>query len=278
MSIHHRTIRCVDGARWWLPLAIAAMGLIAASASYAGPSMPTPSPTPTLFPGYCDFFCGVDKKCSVGDGEPQDACTIDPKGDWVTYHYQLDLAGGPVEVWDDKLGLIGISSGQTLTQTVRIRETTTNQTWLTASADNCGCLSCYCFDGYGDYLTVTVPTPTPGPTPTPSLCPTIWPETRIITTAKGQSPTNNAKVTHEIVGHIINPGAVSDSAHRIQVCAGTRVTSFVKDASGTSATNTALGSLRCTPGACWGNINIVEKYRSVSSDGQDRDSITFVPK
>ncbi|MBW2543370.1 MAG: hypothetical protein JRF15_14890 [Deltaproteobacteria bacterium] len=278
MSTQRRSIREPGITRWRLPLAIAAMGLIAASVSYAGPTPPTPTPTPTPFPGYCDFFCGVDKKCSVGNGEPQDACTIDAKGDWVTYHYQLDLAGGPVEVWDDKLGLVGISSGGTLTQTVKIRETTTNKTWLTASDEYCGCLSCYCFDGYGDSLTVTVPTPTPGPTPTPSQCPTNWPETRIVTTAKGQSPTNNAKVTHEIVGHIVDPSALSNSAHRIQVCAGTRVTSFVRDASGIRPTNTALGNLRCTPGACWGIVDVVEKYRSVSTDGQDTDSIAFVPK
>jgi uncharacterized cupin superfamily protein len=99
----------------------------------------------------------------------------------------------------------------------------------------------------------------------------------IVTAAKGQSPTNNAKVSHAITGHIINPSKLSDTAHRIEVCAGTGVTSTVTDASGRPR-NIAAGSLLCTSGGCWGVVDVKEKYQSTSNDGRDRDSITFIPK
>jgi hypothetical protein len=230
------------------------------------------------------MFCSLDKKCSVGGGGLQDACVISA-GEEVTYHYQVSLFGGGalVEVEDDKLGVIGQSSGEMLTRTTTITETTTNvgSMSLIDIFPSCICLVEVLYDS----VTVTVSNPTPSPTatatpvptPTPIACSAIWPETQIVTTAKGQSPTNNAKVVHAITGHIIDPGSLRDSAHRIQVCAGTRVTSLVTDSTG-SPTNTAGGSLKCSPGACWGNVDATEKYQSISADGRDKDSITFIPK
>jgi hypothetical protein len=109
------------------------------------------------------------------------------------------------------------------------------------------------------------------------MCAATWPETTIVTVAKGQSPTNNAKVSHEITGHIIDPGSLRDTAHRIKVCAGTRVTSTVTDATG-GPTNTAAGGLLCTSGGCSGVVDVTEKYQSISQDGRDKDSISFIPK
>jgi hypothetical protein len=206
-------------------------------------------------------------------------------GEEVTYHYLVELFGGYalVEVEDDKLGVIGQSSGETLTRTTTLTETTTNDATMTLIEIEPGCV-CVGFDDF-DQVTVTIssPTPTPTatatplPTPTPVMCAATWPETTIVTVAKGQSPTNNAKVSHEIRGHIIEPGSLRDTAHRIKVCAGTRVTSTVTDTTG-SPTNTAAGGLLCTPGACSGVVDVKEKYRSISQDGKDKDSITFIPK
>jgi hypothetical protein len=265
----------LDSAIRLFPVAVLALGLtfVTASTSYAGPGPPTPTPSATPSP-FCDMACSLDKKCSVGGGGWQDSCVVSA-GEEVTYHYLVDLFGGGalVEVEDDKLGVIGQSSGQTLTRTVTITETTTNLASMSLLAIDPGCI-CLVWEP-DDSVTVTVSTPTP--TPTPTACSALWPEIEIVTTAKGQSPTNNAKVTHAITGHIIDPDSLSDTAHRIEVCAGTRVTSSITDTSG-SATNTAGGSLACTPGACSGNINVTEKYRSFSEDGRDKDSITFIPK
>jgi hypothetical protein len=265
--------------------------------SHAGPTpspgtatpsaSPTATPEPT--PDVCDFHCDLDKLCSVGASEPQDQCVASP-GEEVTYHYEVNLAGGPVDVWDDQLGFIGSTNGTTLTRTTTLSETTTNWGSLVASAGECGCGECFCaFGNPTDAVTVTVsgPTPTPTatptpsptsePTPTPVTCAATWSETTIVTAAKGQSPTNNAKVSHAITGHIIDPGSLRDTAHRIEVCAGTQVTSTVTDATG-SPTNTAAGGLLCTPGACSGVVDVTEKYRSISQDGKDKDSIAFIPK
>jgi len=243
-------------------------------ASHAGP------------PPSCDMGCSLDKKCSVGGSGLQDSC-VAAVGEEVTYHYLVELFGGYalVEVEDDKLGVIGQSSGETLTRTTTLTETTTNDATMTLIEIEPGCV-CVGFDDF-DQVTVaissTTPTPTPTATPTPLptdtpiLCSAMWPETAIVTAAKGQSPTNNAKVSHEITGHIIDPGSLRDTAHRIDVCSGTRVTSTVTDATG-SPTNTAGGGLLCTTGGCSGVVDVKEKYQSISQDGRDRDSITFIPK
>jgi hypothetical protein len=85
------------------------------------------------------------------------------------------------------------------------------------------------------------------------------------------------KLLHTIEGHIIDPGSLRETAHRVPVCAGTEVVSTVTDTTGTP-TNTASGSLACTPGGCAGVVNETEKYQSVSRDGRDKDSITFLAK
>jgi hypothetical protein len=84
-------------------------------------------------------------------------------------------------------------------------------------------------------------------------------------------------VRHRITGHIIDPSSLGDTAHRIEVCAGTQVTAIVTDANGTP-TNTARGSLSCDAAGCSGTVNVTEKYQSVSENGRDKDSITFIPK
>jgi hypothetical protein len=123
-----------------------------------------------------------------------------------------------------------------------------------------------------------IPTATSTPTaePTPPPCSLIWPQTTFVTKAKGQKPSNNAKLTHTIRGNIIEPGSLSETAHRISVCAGTEVTSTITDTTGTP-TNTASGSLDCSPTRCAGVVNEREKYQSESEDGKDKDSITFLP-
>jgi hypothetical protein len=104
-----------------------------------------------------------------------------------------------------------------------------------------------------------------------------WPELEIRTDGKGQSPTNNLRLRHRVTGHIIDPASLGVTAHRIEVCAGTQVTTIVTDANGTP-TNTARGSLSCDAAGCSGTVNVTEKYQSVSENGRDKDSITFIPK
>jgi hypothetical protein len=142
--------------------------------------------------------------------------------------------------------------------------------------------------GGGPCLNVT-PTPTATPTPTPTATPTAtptppltpcavaWPLTRVVTIAKGQSSKDNPKVLHSITGYIVDPGSLDSRAHRIEVCAGTRVTAVVTDSTGTP-TNTAARSLACDATGCSGIVNASEKYQAISQDGRDRDSITFIPK
>jgi hypothetical protein len=146
--------------------------------------------------------------------------------------------------------------------------------------------------------TTATPTPVPTPTPTPTDVPTptpatatpstatpttgpvcagVNPVTTINTIGKGQSPSNNQKLSHTITGNIIDPGSYRVTAHRIQVCASTTVEALVTDSSGVPA-NSAGGSLSCDPAGCSGVVNATEKYRSVSQDGSDKDSITLIPK
>jgi hypothetical protein len=138
--------------------------------------------------------------------------------------------------------------------------------------------------GGGPCLTVTptptaTPTPTPTATPTPPLtrCAVDWPLTQVVTIAKGQSSKDNPKVSHSIMGYIVDPGSLDSRAHRIEVCAGTWVTAVVSDSTGTP-TNTAARSLVCDAGGCSGIVDVSEKYQTISQDGRDRDSISFIPK
>ena len=122
--------------------------------------------------------------------------------------------------------------------------------------------------------------PTATATPTPTAAPTcadVWGVTRIVTIGKGQSPTNNPKVSHAITGNIVDPGSLKETAHRIPVCEGTEVNIAVTDDTGTP-TNTSDGALSCNSAGCSGVVNVTEKYKSVSSDGKDTDRMTLLPK
>jgi hypothetical protein len=99
----------------------------------------------------------------------------------------------------------------------------------------------------------------------------------ITTIGKGQSPTVNALIWHEISGHIINPTVLRPTANRIPVCAGTIVTAVVMDIVGAS-TNTARGSLACDSVGCRGVVNVKEQYTSIAPSSGDKDSITFLPQ
>jgi len=129
----------------------------------------TPTATPTSpFPEDCHPICEVDKKCSVGGSAPQDSC-VASVGEEVTYTY--DVHSGPVgvvfEVRDDKLGVIGQTSGERLTRTTTLTQTTTN----TASVSVYYPDVCFCLGDTPDSVTVTVATPTPTATPTATPTP-----------------------------------------------------------------------------------------------------------
>jgi hypothetical protein len=85
------------------------------------------------------------------------------------------------------------------------------------------------------------------------------------------------KVSHSIMGNIVDPNSLGDTAHRIPVCAGTNVKAMVSDATGTP-TNTADGGLVCDSAGCSGTVISKEKYKSISSDGKDTDRITLLPQ
>jgi len=175
-----------------------------------------------------------------------------------------------LEVWDDKLGLIGQArSGDRLRRTTTLHETTTNYARV-SSADSSDPWPCFFGDGE-DSVTVTVMPLT--------QCAIDWPVSEVYTLAKGQSPQNNQQMSHVIQGHIIDPDSVKDTDHRIEVCAGTMVTSRVLDFTNSGgATITARGSLTCGQYKCSGIVTSTEKYESISGDGRDKDSITFIPR
>ncbi len=105
----------------------------------------------------------------------------------------------------------------------------------------------------------------------------MWGVATINTIGKGQSPTNNPKLSHRITGNIVDPGSLGETAHRIPVCAGTEVTIVVTDSSGNSPVITADGSLSCDSMGCTGVVNVTEKYKAVSTDGKDTDRMTLLP-
>jgi hypothetical protein len=130
--------------------------------------------------------CSLDKKCSVGGSGLQDSCVISA-GEEVTYHYQVQLFGGYalVEVEDDKLGVIGQSSGETLTRTTTLTETTTNNASMTLIDIEPGCI-CLVSE-FDDSLTVTVGTPTPTPTPTATPTPMPTPMGKVTVCHRGKN-------------------------------------------------------------------------------------------
>jgi len=245
--------------------------LVFGSAMLAAPSSEAQEP-------YCDIGASFNKKCSVAGGPWQDSCEIHA-GEEVTYIYLVEVypPAATFEVWDDKLGVIGQSSGGALSRTVTLTETTTNQASMSPVQVDPGCY----LIGYQccDEVTVTVLPPTPAPTATPtpvSTCADFWPVSRVCTVGKGQSASNNAKLSHCITGNIVNPSAVRPDAHRIPVCRGTWVDAMVTDMTGTPS-NTPTGSLSCDTAGCSGIVNADETYKSISQDGQDRDRITLIP-
>ncbi len=249
---------------------------------------------------YDEYPCTLDKKCSVGGSEPSDQCEAMP-GDEVTYTYIV----GPVsaytttlDVIDDKLGVVAqdlvvpILGVVEVTATTTIFETTTNTAWISYSNYPCP----------GFSATVTVPTPTPTPTATPTLTPTStptatptltptptptataeptctdrWPPAMICTIGKGQSPSNNAKVSMCITGNIVEPDQLGETAHRIPVCAGSEVYVVVTDATGTPSVS-AGGGLSCNSSGCSGVVVESEKFTAISADGKDTDRMTLLPK
>ncbi len=272
-------------------VAVLALGstIVTLAQGHAGVLPPTTTPTATPTVAFCDFSCDLIKTCSVAGSEPSYQCTAYP-GQEVTYRYRMDIAGSPVELWDDHLGFLGSAFTGTRTVTTTLTETTVNTAWLVASQVGCPCGRCDCVFGSTQSSAWVIvvsptpsptptatPTPPPTPTPTPETCSAIWPEVQVVTIAKGQSPTNNAKVSHVITGHLVDPGSVGETDHRIAVCAGTQVDARVMDSTGTP-TNTADGSLACDAAGCSGVVNATEKYHSISEDGQDKDTITFLPK
>jgi hypothetical protein len=104
----------------------------------------------------------------------------------------------------------------------------------------------------------------------------------ITTIGKGQSPTNNLKVSHLIVGHIVDPLAVCPdngacTAQRIPICAGTEVTIAVEGS--TNNSNIGKGDISCNAAGCTvAALNVTEKYKSVSADGKDTDRMTLLPQ
>jgi hypothetical protein len=221
-------------------------------------------------------------------------------GDEVTYTYivgPVSAYTATVEVTDDKLGVVAndlvvpILGVVEFTVTTTIFETTTNTAWITA-ASNTACQ----LPSAGASVTVTVPTPTSTPTSTPTLTPTstptltptptataeptcsdLWLPSMICTFGKGQSPSNNPKVSMCITGNIVEPGSLGDTAHRIPVCAGTEVSVVVTDLTGTPAVSTG-GSLSCNSAGCTGVVNVTEKFIVNSADGKDTDRMTLLPQ
>jgi hypothetical protein len=107
-----------------------------------------------------------------------------------------------------------------------------------------------------------------------------WPLTQIVTLGRGQNATANASIFHVITGHIVDPGALGDTAQRIDVCAGTRVEAQIIDSSSALAPLiSASDGLECSPDQrCSGVIGATDKYRVIAADGRDRDSIAFLPR
>ena len=61
-----------------------------------------------------------------------------------------------------------------------------------------------------------------------SSCTLENPRTTITTIGKGQSPGNNAKVSHQIAGHLVGGAdAYGPKASRIRICEGTEITAIV---------------------------------------------------
>lgn len=114
----------------------------------------------------------------------------------------------------------------------------------------------------------------------PAPCDEVNPVTTINTLAKGQSPTNNAKVSTAVTGNIVGAGALGSTDNRISVCAGTTVTTVITDTTGTATVTKTSPGVVCGGGpACTiAGITATERYTVRSFDGTDTDTLTFLPE
>jgi hypothetical protein len=100
-----------------------------------------------------------------------------------------------------------------------------------------------------------------------------------MTLGKGQSSSNNSKVVNFITGNVIDPGSLGETAHRIPVCAGSRVDIAVSDSTGTPTLTANSSGISCIESACVVEaIAEKQKYIARSSDGKDTDRITLLPQ
>ena len=106
------------------------------------------------------------------------------------------------------------------------------------------------------------------------VCIWNWPSITVNTLAKGQSVTNNRKVSHEITGNAVGgDAAYGPTAHRIKLCWGTAISINITGA-GTTVTGDC-DTTNCTIVAV--DFMATRKYQVVSADGKDTDRITLIP-
>ncbi len=113
-------------------------------------------------------------------------------------------------------------------------------------------------------------------------CTDANPVATLVTIGKGQSPSNNPKVSHSIVGNIVDPaGRLNNKSSRIPVCSGSGVAIAISDLTG-GLSVTPGGTLSCSAsggsGSCSGIISQTEKYIARSGDGKDTDRMTLLAK
>jgi hypothetical protein len=118
----------------------------------------------------------------------------------------------------------------------------------------------------------------------PEGCEFDWPSITINTIAKGQSATQNAKIEHDVKGHIVGGAdAYGDTAHRIKICANTTVDITITCSpegcpeEGPFITKQVGGDF-CTGAGC--TVPLAEKFKYVvkSGDGKDTDAVTLLPQ
>jgi hypothetical protein len=99
----------------------------------------------------------------------------------------------------------------------------------------------------------------------------------IFTKGKGQSPSNNLKVAQTVCGHIVGPGPLKDTAHRIPVCRGTSVSATVEGSQAPGFPSPNSANMGCVGNTCSvTDIQATEKYIARSADGSDTDRMTFI--
>jgi hypothetical protein len=118
----------------------------------------------------------------------------------------------------------------------------------------------------------------------PPTCEELWPEITVETIAKGQSPSQNPKLSHAVTGHVIGGAeALKDTAHRIKFCEGSSVTSMISDSTGGGTQLISASSgMNCESFGGMFSCSVdslmeTEKYKVRSEDGKDTDSITMIP-